>query len=147
LFIGSAYRYPLRIWDTSKGFHTSGRPEVFFESGAKPDSLPATALKQTKQCAIGRWTSRGKEHIIAIRPINEGLAMHQLHFQAEVQTTKELGIEVAPVSDAELVLANQLIQQLAAERFNPNNFPMRIVRGRKPLFSAKSKEVSWLHRR
>jgi DNA end-binding protein Ku len=92
------------------------------KGGAKPYSLLTTALKNAKQCAVGRWTSRGKEHIIVLRPLDDGLAMHQLHFKAEVRTMKELGVEMAPVSDAELKLANQLIEQLAAKRFDPNEF-------------------------
>src|ERR1700733_2910297 len=52
--------------------------------GAKPYTLLATALRKAGQCAIGRWISRGKEHIVVIRPIEDGLAMHQLHFKAEV---------------------------------------------------------------
>ena len=92
------------------------------KGGAKPYSLLALALRNKKQCAVGRWISRGKEHIIVIRPIGDGLAMHQLHFQAEVRTVKELGIEAAPVSDSELKLAEQLIDHLAAKRFDPNEF-------------------------
>jgi DNA end-binding protein Ku len=92
------------------------------KGGAKPYSLLATSLKNAKLCAVGRWTSRGKEHIIVVRALNEGLAMHQLHFQAEVRAMKDLGIEPAPVSDAELKLANQLIEHLAAKRFDPNEF-------------------------
>ena len=92
------------------------------KGGSKPYSLLATALRRKKQCALGRWISRGKEHIIVIRPIGDALAMHQLHFQAEVRTVKELGIEPTPVSDAELKLAEQLIDHLAAKRFDPNEF-------------------------
>ena len=92
------------------------------KGGAKPYSLLATALRETKQCAVGRWTSRGKEHIIVLRPMDDGLAMHQLHFKAEVRTIKDLGIEAAPVSDSELKLANQLIEQLAVKKFDPNEF-------------------------
>jgi DNA end-binding protein Ku len=90
------------------------------KGGAKPYALLAAALKNSKQCAVGRWTSRGKEHIIVIRPMEDGLAMHQLHFKAEVRPIKDLGVEPASVSDAELTLANQLIKQLAAKRFDPN---------------------------
>lgn len=92
------------------------------KGGAKPYSLLATALKKAKQCAVGRWTSRGKEHIVVVRPLDDGLAMHQLHFKAEVRTMKELGIEMGPVSEAELKLANQLIEHLAANAFDPNEF-------------------------
>lgn len=92
------------------------------KGGAKPYSLLATALDKAKQCAVGRWISRGKEHIVILRPMDDGLAMHQLHFKAEVRSIKDLGVEAAPVSDAELKLANQLIEQLAARRFDPNEY-------------------------
>jgi DNA end-binding protein Ku len=92
------------------------------KGGAKPYSLLASALRKAKQCAVGRWISRGKEHIVVIRPIDDGLAMHQLHFQAEVRQIKDLGIEAATVSEPELRLAQQLIEHLAAKRFDPNEF-------------------------
>lgn len=92
------------------------------KGGAKPYSLLATALKKANQGAIGRWISRGMEHIVVLRPLDDGLAMHQLHFKAEVRSMKELGVEATPVSEIELKLANQLIEQLAAKRFDPNEF-------------------------
>lgn len=92
------------------------------KGGAKPYSLLSSALKKSKQCAVGRWTSRGKEHVVVIRPLEDGLAMHQLHFQAEVRTMKELRIEPAAVSEAEMTLANQLVQHLSVKRFDPSEF-------------------------
>jgi DNA end-binding protein Ku len=92
------------------------------KGGAKPYTLLATALREAKQCAIGRWISRGREHIVLLRPMDDGLAMHQLHFKAEVRTMKELGIEAGPVTVPELKLANQLIDQLAAKKFDPNEY-------------------------
>ncbi|MGO9426185.1 MAG: Ku protein [Steroidobacteraceae bacterium] len=92
------------------------------KGGAKPYTLLATALRKAGQCAVGRWVSRGKEHIVAIRPMGDGLAMHQLHFRAEVRDLKDLGIEPAPVSEPELKLAQQLIDQLSAKRFDPNEY-------------------------
>jgi DNA end-binding protein Ku len=92
------------------------------KGGAKPYTLLTTALRKAQQCAVGRWISRGKEHIVIIRALEDGLAMHQLHFQAEVRSLKDLGIEAAPVSEPELKLARQLIDQLGAKRFDPNEF-------------------------
>jgi len=88
------------------------------KGGAKPYTLLATALRKSHQCAVGRWISRGKEHIVVIRPIEDGLALHQLHFKAEVRDLKDLGIEAATVSEPELKLAQQLIEHLAAKRFD-----------------------------
>ncbi len=92
------------------------------KGGAKPYTLLATALRKAQQCAVGRWISRGKEHIVIVRALEDGLAMHQLHFQAEVRELKDLGVEAAPVSEPELKLARQLIDQLGAKRFDPNEF-------------------------
>lgn len=92
------------------------------KGGAKPYSLLAVALKKAKLCAVGRWISRGKEHIVMLRPMGDGLAMHQLRFKAEVRDIKELGVESAPVSEPELKLANQLIEQLAAKKYDPNEY-------------------------
>src|ERR1700678_2167754 len=92
------------------------------KGGAKPYTLLATALRKAQQCAVGRWISRGKEHIVVIRPMQDGLAMHQLHFKAEVRDLKDLGIEAAPVSEPELKLARQLIDNLGVKRFDPNEY-------------------------
>lgn len=92
------------------------------KGSAKPYALLSTALRRTKQCAIGRWVSRGKEHIVVIRPIEEGLAMHQLHFQAEVRSVKDIGLEPTTVSEPELKLAEQLINHLSAKRFDANEY-------------------------
>ena len=100
------------------------------KGGAKPYTLLATALRKSQQCAVGRWISRGKEHIVVIRPIEDGLALHQLHFKAEVRDLKDLGIEAAPVSEPELKLAQQLIEHLAAKRFDPERVRRRASRAR-----------------
>jgi DNA end-binding protein Ku len=92
------------------------------KGAAKPYTLLATALRKAHQCAVGRWISRGKEHIVVIRALEDGLAMHQLHFKAEVRDLKDLGIEAASVSEPELKLAQQLIDHLGAKRFDPNEY-------------------------
>ena len=92
------------------------------KGGAKPYTLLATALRKAGQCGIGRWISRGKEHIVVVRPIESGLAMHQLQFQAEIRQFKDLGIEPAQVSDAEMKLAEQLVEHLKSKQFDPNDY-------------------------
>jgi DNA end-binding protein Ku len=92
------------------------------KGSGKPYALLATALRQEDRCAVGKWTSRGKEHVIIIRPIEDGLALHQLHFKAEVRQLKDFGHDTTAVSDAEVKLARQLIEHLSAKRFDPNEF-------------------------
>ncbi|HEY1314296.1 MAG TPA: Ku protein, partial [Steroidobacteraceae bacterium] len=92
------------------------------KGSAKPYALLATALRQEQRCAVGKWTSRGQEHVIIIRPIEDGLALHQLHFKAEVRQLKDFDPHRTPVSDAEVKLARQLIEQLSVPRFDPGEF-------------------------
>ena len=92
------------------------------KGGAKPYTLLAMSLRKSGQCALGRWVSRGKEHIVVIRPIEDGLALHQLHFQAEIRPFKDLGVTPAKVSPAEMKLAEQLVDHLKEKEFEPGEY-------------------------
>jgi DNA end-binding protein Ku len=89
------------------------------KGGAKPYALFAAALRQSGRCALGRWAARGKQYIVMIRPVEDGLVMQQLLYAGEVRSIQELEIPKTEVKDAELKLAQQLIEQQAAERFDP----------------------------
>src|SRR5215470_9428642 len=79
------------------------------KGGAKPYALFTRALRDTKRCAIGRWAARGKQYIVMIRPVEDGLVMQQLLYAGEVRSIKEIDIPQSEVKDAELKLAQQLI--------------------------------------
>jgi DNA end-binding protein Ku len=89
------------------------------KGGAKPYTLFASALRETGRCALGRWASHGREHLVMLRPLESGLVMQQLLFSEEVRRIGELGLEPAPVKDAELKLAQQLIEQQSSDTFDP----------------------------
>ncbi|MHB0918838.1 MAG: non-homologous end joining protein Ku, partial [Thiobacillus sp.] len=38
------------------------------KGGAKPYALFSQALRDTDRCALGRWASHGKQHIVMLRP-------------------------------------------------------------------------------
>jgi len=92
------------------------------KGGAKPYTLFATALRESKRCAVGRWATRGREHVVILRPMENGLVLHQLHFAPEVVPISELEVEETKVRDAELKLAQQLIDQQTTERFEPTAY-------------------------
>jgi DNA end-binding protein Ku len=91
--------------------------------GDKAYALLLAALTESRRCAVGRWATRGREHVVVMRPAGEGLVMHQLHFKEEVRTIRELGLKEPPkITPAELKLARMLIDQLAEKRFDPDEF-------------------------
>ncbi len=87
--------------------------------GAKPYALLTQALRDSARCAVGRWASRGKQYIVMLRPVADGLVMQQLLYASEVRRIDELEIPSAAVKDAELQLARQLIEQQSSAAFDP----------------------------
>ena len=96
------------------------------KGGAKPYALLARALKETGRCALGRWAARGKQYIVMIRPMDgglvEGLVMQQLLYAGEVRSINDIDIPKTDVRDAELKLAQQLIEQQTSEKFDPSQY-------------------------
>ena len=92
------------------------------KGGAKPYALLARALSESGRCALGRWAARGKQYIVMIRAIEDGLVMQQLLYAAEVRSIKDIEIPKTEVKEAELKLAQQLIEQQAVERFDPSAY-------------------------
>ena len=92
------------------------------KGGAKPYALLARALRESQRCALGRWAARGKQYIVMIRPVEDGLVMQQLLYAGEVRSIKELEIPPTEVKDAELKLARQLIDAQTSERFDPTQY-------------------------
>lgn len=92
------------------------------KGGAKPYALFAKALRESKRCAVGRWAARGKQYIVMIRPVEDGLVMQQLMYAGEVRPISEIDIPNIEVRDAELKLAKQLIEQQTSATFDPSQY-------------------------
>ena len=92
------------------------------KGGAKPYALLAEGMRKTGRCALARWAARGKQYLVQLRPVKDGLIMQQLLYADEVRPISDVEIQEAPVKEPELKLAIQLIDQISAEEFNPKNY-------------------------
>jgi len=92
------------------------------KGAGKPYGLLSEALKEAKVCAVGRWASRGKAHIVLLRPIGDVLTMQQLYFAADVRPSAELEVPKPEVKPAEMKLARQLIDQQTSATFDPASY-------------------------
>lgn len=90
--------------------------------GAKPYSLLAEAMRRTGTCALGKWSWKGKQYVVQIRPNDDGLVLQQLLYADEVRSMAELHIEQEEAKPAELALAEQLIEQNTVEGYDPTAF-------------------------
>ena len=92
------------------------------KGGAKPYALLAESMRQSGQTAVGRYAARGKQYIVQLRPVEGGLVMQQVLYAPEVRSIADVDIAEAPVRDAELKLAQQLIAQISSPTFDPTKY-------------------------
>jgi DNA end-binding protein Ku len=92
------------------------------KGGSKPYALFARALAETQRFAVGRWATRGQQHIVALRPVEQVLVLQQLLFAAELRSPKEIELDRVEVREPELKLARQLIEQQSSAGFDPNAY-------------------------
>ena len=108
------------------------------KGGPKPYALLSQAMKRTGRCALARWAARGKQYIVQLRPVDGGLVMQQLLYADEVRPISEIEIPIAEAKEPELKLAEQLIEQIAVEDFDPSQYEDEV---RKRIEAAVEKKV------
>jgi len=93
------------------------------KGGHKAYRLLREAMRESGRVAIGRFSTRGREQLVLVRPTAEGLILHGLYYADEVRGFGDIEL---PDEDAfkpgELELAGQLIEQLTKPSFDPAKF-------------------------
>src|SRR5687767_1001403 len=60
------------------------------KGGDKAYRLLGQAMTSKKMVAVGRWSARGKEQLVLVRPYEDGLILHQLFYANEVRAWEEV---------------------------------------------------------
>jgi DNA end-binding protein Ku len=82
-------------------------------------------------------TMHQREHVVIIRPRNNGLTLHTMYYENEIREIAEYGKDdKVELRDAEKKLAVQLIENLAAD-FEPQKYRDEYMEGMKALIAAK----------
>ncbi|MEX0836772.1 MAG: Ku protein [Gemmatimonadota bacterium] len=92
------------------------------KGGARAYRLLAAALEETGRVALAKHATRGKQYLVVVRPHEEGLLLEQLYYADEIRPFSEVPLEDGEVNEAELELATKLIDQAAADDFEPSEF-------------------------
>ena len=92
------------------------------KGGARSYKLLAKALANKDLAGLAKYAARGKQYLVSVRAMEEGLVMEQLHYPDEVRKFSEIPIEDATVKEAELKLAYQLIEQSTTDEFKPEKY-------------------------
>ena len=94
------------------------------KGGDKPYRLLSQCMTEKGVVAVGRWSSRGKEQLVLVRPYgDDGLLLHQLYYENEVRQFDDIDLGARfDFSDVERELALKLIDQLSTEEFDPGKY-------------------------
>jgi DNA end-binding protein Ku len=92
------------------------------KGGEKAYRLLSEAMERSGRVALAKWAARGKQYLVLLRPVSGRLVMQQLHYADEVRPMDEVPVGDATVTEPELKLALQLIDQIAAEEFRPETY-------------------------
>lgn len=101
---------------------------VFFEKayylgpapgGGKTYKLLAQAMRKQNKVAVARWVSGNREHLVVLRPYEDGLVLHTMYYADEVRDFDAIEREDSDVRDKEIALAEMLISELSVDAFDP----------------------------
>jgi DNA end-binding protein Ku len=104
---------------------------VFFEKayflgpapgGGKTYKLLSTAMKKEGKVALARWVAASREHLVVLRPFENGLILHTMYYADEVRDFEAIDVESSHLSEKETRLAEMLIGELTVDKFKPLQF-------------------------
>jgi len=98
------------------------------KGGERAYKLLADALKKTGRIGIGQWAARGKQYLILVRPLENGLAMEQLRYPEELRSIADVPIPKTEVKKSELDMAIKFIDQGTSEEFKPQAYKDNVRR-------------------
>jgi DNA end-binding protein Ku len=124
---------------------TSEVDPVYFDSsyymmpekaGRRPYALLTKALEESEYVGIAKLTMHNREYTVFLRPHEGGLMLHTMYYEEEVRKVEGFGAPDVDLKDAEVKVAHQLIEALAAE-WEPEKFKDDFQENLKNLIQTK----------
>jgi DNA end-binding protein Ku len=108
------------------------------DAARRPYVLLLRAMQETGMAAVGKFVLWSKENLCLIRPQGEALALELLFFADDVRAKNEIeeAVETVEVRDAELALAEQVINSLVGT-WEPTDFENEYRKDLRAMLEAK----------
>jgi DNA end-binding protein Ku len=90
--------------------------------GERAYRLLSATLRETGRAALGSYAARGKQYLVLVRPIEDGLVMEQLRYADEIRPFSEVPIGDGEVKKEEMKLAVQLVEQGSNDEYDPKQY-------------------------
>ena len=106
------------------------------EGGNRPYALLSRAMADNRYYAIAKLTMHNREYTVCLRPYRGGLMLHTMYYEDEVRAQEDFGADKVEIREAELKVANQLIEALA-DKFEPSRLHDTFQDNLKALIKAR----------
>jgi len=106
------------------------------EAGRRPYALLTKALEESEYVAIAKLTMHNREYTVFLRPTQGGLMLHTMYYEEEVRRVEGFGAPEVELKDAEVKVAHQLIEALAAD-WDPKKYHDDFQENLKKLIETK----------
>jgi DNA end-binding protein Ku len=106
--------------------------------GVKPFQLLRQALEKTAQVGIAKVTFQHREHLCCLRPLDQILALHTIHYKGEILPRKDFTVPETKTTAAEMDMAISLIKAMTRS-FKPEDYKDEYEDALKKLIDAKAK--------
>ena len=106
------------------------------EAGRRPYALLTNALAESEYVGIAKLTMHNREYTVFLRPHEGGMMLHTMYYEEEVRKVEGFGAPDVELKDAEVKVAHQLIEALAAE-WEPEKFKDDFQENLKNLIQTK----------
>ena len=90
--------------------------------GERPYQLLSRVMREKNRAALATYAARGKNYLVMLRPYESGLIMQQLRYASEIRAFDDIDVGEAEIADAELALAEQIVDQISSEKFDPTPY-------------------------
>lgn len=84
--------------------------------------LLVRTLERTNKVAVGKWYTRGKDHLVILVPTNGHLTMFQMYYANEIRAFEYQFTDRSEPSDQEVDMAKQLINKLSTKSFDVKKY-------------------------
>jgi DNA end-binding protein Ku len=108
--------------------------------GAKPFALLSEVLAKTRKVGVAKVAFQRREHLCALRPLNDIMLLQTMYYQDELTSHPGLSSPKPKFTEAELKLATSLVTTMSAA-FKPEQYKDEYHLALKQLVEAKLKGV------
>jgi DNA end-binding protein Ku len=122
--------------DVDPVFFESSYYMVPEEAGRRPYALLTKALEESKYVAIAKLSMHNREYTVFLRPHEGGMMLHTMYYAEEVRKVEGFGAPDVELKDAEVKIAHQLIDALAAD-WDPEKYHDEFQENLKKLIETK----------